>query len=480
MNYKAVLHILGRILLIEAVLLLLPVLVGLLYGESVIYFLCTICVLLAAAALCVLPRHEGGQIYAREGFVIVALSWVCMSLAGALPFYLSGYIPSFVDAFFETVSGFTTTGASILTDVEALPHGLLFWRSFTHWIGGMGVLVFVMAIMPMAKVRSVHIMRAEVPGPTKSKLVPRMKSTAMILYGIYILLTVMEIIFLLCGGMPLFDALVHAFGTAGTGGFGIKNLSIGYYDSAYIEVVVGAFMILFGINFNLYYLLLLGNIRSILKNEELRWYLGIILAAIIVITINVLQLFGDWGTSLRHAFFQVSSIVTTTGFSTTDFQLWPSLSRSILVVLMLIGACAGSTAGGIKVSRLVIAFKSARREIKHLLHPHAVDVVKVNGATVDENVVRATGVFICSYLGIILISTLITCVNGYDLETSTTAVISCISNIGPGLGLVGPMSNFSLFSPLVKLLLSLNMLLGRLELYPMLLLFAPSTWRKRA
>ena len=458
--------------------MLLPVAVSLIYGEDPSALLITIAVVTAISSLGLFLSRGDKRIYPREGFVIVALSWVLMSAVGALPFVISGYIPSFVDAFFETVSGFTTTGATILTDVEALPFGLLFWRSFLHWVGGMGVLVFIMAILPMSNVRSVHIMRAEVPGPTKSKLVPKMKSTAVILYSIYVVLTVIEVILLVAGGMTFFDALVHSFGTAGTGGFGIKNNSIAFYDSAYIQYVISIFMLLFGINFNLYYFLLIGDIRSVLKSEELRWYLGIALASAAIIAINVLNMFSSFGESVRHAFFQVSSIMTTTGFSTTDFNQWPSLSKGILVLLMFIGASAGSTGGGMKVSRIIIGVKSVFGEIKRLLHPRAVQTIRLDGSPLDDTAVRASMIFCFAYLVLTSIISLIVCFDGYDMVTSFTAVVACISNIGPGLELVGPVGNFAMFSAPIKVVLSFAMLLGRLELFPILMLFLPSTWRR--
>ncbi|MBE6949617.1 MAG: TrkH family potassium uptake protein [Ruminococcaceae bacterium] len=478
MNYKAVFNIIFRLLLVEMALMLLPVVVALIYGEDPSAFLITIAAVTALSGIGLFLSRGDKRIYPREGFVIVALSWVIMSAVGAVPFVISGYIPSFVDAFFETVSGFTTTGATILTDVEALPLSLLFWRSFTHWVGGMGVLVFIMAILPLSNVRSVHIMRAEVPGPTKSKLVPKMKSTAVILYSIYVVMTLVEIILLICGGMPFFDAVVHSFGTAGTGGFGIKNNSIAYYDSAYIQYVISIFMLLFGVNFNLYYFLLIKDIKSIFKSEELRWYLGIAVTAAAVIAINISHLFSNFGESVRYAFFQVSSIMTTTGFSTTDFNQWPSLSKGILVLLMFIGASAGSTGGGMKVSRIIIGVKSVFSEIKRLLHPRSVRTIRLDGSVLDDTAVRASMIFCFAYLVLTSIMSLIVCFDGYDMVTSFTAVVACISNIGPGLELVGPVGNFAMFSAPIKVVLSFAMLLGRLELFPILMLFLPSTWRR--
>ncbi len=478
MNYKTVFNMISRILLVEAVLMCLPMIVALIYGEDVYYYLIPILLLFVIGGIGVLLLHTDDKIYSREGFVIVALSWIFMSVAGCLPFMISGYIPSFADAFFETVSGFTTTGASILTDIEALPQGLLFWRSFTHWVGGMGVLVFVMAIMPLSNIRSVHIMRAEVPGPTKSKLVPRMKDTAKLLYKIYIFLTLLEIILLMAGGMPLYDAFINAFGTAGTGGFSNKALSVGAYNSAYFEVVIGIFMLLFGINFNLYYLILLGEIKNALKSEELHWYLGFVSVSTVAIAINIAGRYENFAQSLRYAFFQVSSIITTTGYSSTDFNTWPTLSKVILLILMVIGGCAGSTGGGVKVSRVVIACKSIVREMRRLLHPHAVQSVRIDGSAIEKKDAHATMIFLVAYFFLCLLLFLVVCFDGYDLITSGTAVLACVSNIGPGLELVGPMGSFAIFSPFVKIVLSFGMLLGRLEIFPIMMLFVPSTWRR--
>ncbi len=478
MNYKAVFNMIFRLLLVEMAMMVLPVVISLIYGENPSAFLITIAIVTAVSAFGLFLSRGDKKIYSREGFVIVALSWVLMSAVGSIPFMISGYIPSFIDAFFETVSGFTTTGATILKDVEALPNGLLFWRSFTHWVGGMGVLVFIMAIMPLSNVRSVHIMRAEVPGPTKSKLVPKMKSTAVILYKIYIVMTLIEIVLLLFGGMPLFDAVVHSFGTAGTGGFGIKNASIAYYDSAYIQYVISIFMLLFGVNFNIYYLLLIGDIKSVLKSEELRWYIGIVITATLVIAINICGLFTNFIESIRYSFFQVSSIMTTTGFSTTDFNQWPSLSKVILVVLMFIGASAGSTGGGMKVSRIIIGVKSFFGEVKRLLHPRAVQTVRLDGGVLDDVAVRSSMIFCVSYFILSIVMCLLVCLDGHDVITSFTAVLACISNIGPGLELVGPSGNFALFSAPSKVILSCAMLMGRLEIFPIMMLFLPSTWRR--
>ena len=407
---------------------------------------------------------------------ISALSWVVMSLVGALPFVFAGAIPSYIDAVFETVSGFTTTGASILTDVEGMSRGLLFWRSFTHWVGGMGVLVFLLAIVPLAGGRSVHIMRAESPGPVVGKLVPKVRDTAMILYGIYITMTVVLIALLLLGGMPLYDSAVHAFGTAGTGGFGIWGDSIAHYDSAYIDVVLSIGMVLFGVNFNIYYLLLMGKVKSILRSEELRWYLGIIAGATLLIAWNTLSRWGGILQSLRYAFFQVASVITTTGFATADFNLWPELSRMLLLVLMLVGACAGSTGGGMKVSRLIIMLKSAKREISRMLHPRSVYTLQFEGKPLEDQTIHNVFTYFFILVFLVIASVLLVSLDNMDFDSTFSAVLACINNIGPGLGIVGPMGSYAALSPLSKLVLILDMLLGRLEIFPMLMLFAPSVW----
>ena len=472
--------VLGRILLTEAALMALPMLVALLYGESPVPFLIPALALILIGSLSGLRRpQKQTNLYARDGFAIVALAWLALSAFGALPFVISGDIPHFVDAFFETVSGFTTTGASILTEIEPLHRGILFWRSFTHWIGGMGVLVFVMAILPMQDGRGMHIMRAEVPGPTVGKLVSRMSDTAKILYGIYLAMTILLILLLLAGGMSLFDSCIHAFGTAGTGGFSSRNLSVGAYDNAYIDIVLGIFMLLFGVNFNLYYFLLIRKFRDVFRSEELRTYAAIVGIAVIAITANISHMYDSVWSGLRHAFFQVASIITTTGFATADFNLWPSFSKAILVTLMFIGACAGSTGGGLKVSRIVILAKTSYHDMRKMLHPNAVTVVRLEGKPLQDKEIRSVHLFVVVYMIIFICSMLLLSLEGFDLTTTFTALAACINNIGPGLGDVGPMGNFSAFSYGSKLLLSFNMLVGRLEVFPMLLLFAPSIWRRR-
>ena len=472
-------YVIGRILLTEAALLALPAVTALTYGESLRPFLLTALLLVAVGLVMGRKKPARTALYARDGFAVVALAWLLMSAFGALPFVLSGDIPFYVDAFFETVSGFTTTGASILTEIEPLHRGILFWRSFTHWVGGMGVLVFVMAILPMTDGHGMHLMRAEVPGPSVGKLVSRMSDTAKILYGIYLVLTVIEIILLMVGGMPLFDSCIHAFGSAGTGGFSNRNLSVGAYDNAYFDVVIGVFMLLFGVNFNLYYFLLIKRFKDVFHSEELRAYLGIVAAAVIAIAVDILHIYGSVGKSLRYAFFQVSSIITTTGFATADFNTWPTFSKGILMVLMFIGACAGSTGGGVKVARVVILVKSSLADMRKMLHPNAIATVRFEGKPLTERSVRGVHVFISVYVLVFAVSFLLLTLEGFDLVTTFTALAACINNIGPGLEVVGPMGNYAQFSPWAKLLLSFNMLVGRLEIFPMLLLCAPSIWKRR-
>lgn len=482
MNARLIVRVTGKILILEGFFLWLPLIVNLIYREAYFWaFMGPSLVMLGAGALLHLVRVRSHNLYAKEGLFITALAWVLMSLFGCLPFVLSGEIPVFWDAFFETVSGFTTTGASILSDVEAVSHGMLFWRSFTHWIGGMGILVFVLAVLPQAGGGTyINLMRAESPGPQVGKLVSKVRFTARILYGIYIAMTVLQIIFLLCGKMPVFDAFITSFGTAGTGGFSSLNLSIGGYNSLYIEIVVTVFMLLFGINFNVFYLLLIGHFGEAFKCEEVRWYFGIILFSIGVIALNTLEMYGNFWTALRYSSFQVVSIITTTGFASFDFNLWPTFSKCVLVVLMVIGACAGSTGGGIKVSRLIIAGKAMNRELKLLSRPRSVVGIKFEGKPLDSAVLRGVQTFLIVYSGILLCSFLLVSLDNFSLEATFTAVVTTLGNVGPGFGEIGPMSNFSAFSPLSKMVLCFNMLAGRLELFPILLLFAPSTYMKRA
>ena len=453
MNKKMIVFTIGKLLTITGLLMFMPVIVSLIYQETEgVYYAILGIIMLALGILISRKAPRKKNIYAREGFAIVALSWLLISLLGAIPFCLTGEIPSYVDAVFETVSGFTTTGSSILSNVEALSHTSLFWRSFTHWVGGMGILVFVIAFIPIASGRSLHILRAEVPGPVVGKLVSKVRLTARILYVIYAIMTVIEIILLLFGGMPLFDCILNAFGTAGTGGFGI--------------------------NFNLIYFFILGRIKEVLKSEELRWYLIIIVAAIALITINILPLYDSILSALRYSSFQVGSIITTTGFVTADYGQWPVFSQVILLSLMFVGACSGSTGGGIKVSRIVIYFKNARNELHKLLHPHSVRAVEFENQPVEDNVIRTIHAYLVVYITIFALSLLILTFLNLDFKSAFSAIASCLNNIGPGLDVVGPVSNFGSLPDVSKIVLTFDMLAGRLELFPMLLLFSPSLWRK--
>ena len=479
MNYAMIRYIIGWILNFEAAFMSPSFVVGLIYREKSAWaiFATMLLCLVIGVPMVLLKRPKQAVFYAKDGFVSVGLSWVVLSVMGALPFVISGSIPHPVDALFETVSGFTTTGSSILSDVEALPKCMLFWRSFTHWVGGMGVLVFMLTILPMSGGYHMNLMRAESPGPSVERFVPTVKSTAKILYGIYICLSLLELLLLLVGKMPMFDALTLTFGTAGTGGFGIKNDSIGSYTT-YQQTVITIFIILFGVNFNVYFLFLLKKIRQGLKNEELRAYLGIILGAILLITVNIAGKFGNPFLAFHHAAFQVGSIITTTGYSTVDFNTWPTFSKTVLVLLMLIGASAGSTGGGIKVSRIVILAKSVKKELKQYLHPHSISKIKMDGKPVEHEVVRSINVFLIAYLLIYAVSMLIVSLDNFDFTTTFTSVAATINNIGPGLDLVGPAANFGILSVPSKLVLIFDMLAGRLEIFPLLLLFVPDTWRK--
>lgn len=478
MNLPIVFHILGWVLNIEAALMTFPFITGLIYGEkSAFSFLLTMAICLIIGIPLAIYKPKDRIFYMREGFVTVALCWIVLSIMGALPFIFSGSIPNPVDALFEAVSGFTTTGASILRDVEALPKCVVFWRSFTHWIGGMGVLVFLLSIKPMAGGSHMNLMKAESTGPMVSRITPTVQSTAKLLYTIYITMTVIEFIFLIAGGMPLFDALTTAFGTAGTGGFGIKNDSMASY-SVYIQNVVTVFMILFGVNFNAYYLILIKKFRQSVCIEEVRWYFGVIALSITAIAINTRQIFGSLGKAFQQAAFQVGSIITTTGYSTTDFNLWPQASRTILVMLMFVGACAGSTGGGIKISRFVILLKTVRKELEQFMHPRSVKKIKMDGKPLEHETVRNTNVFMITYFVIFSFSLLLISFDEFDLVTNFTAIAATFNNIGPGLGLVGPAANFSLFSAPAKLVLILDMLAGRLEIFPLLLLFTRDTWKR--
>lgn len=480
MNRKMTNYILCRMLGVEALVLLIPTVVSVLYQEDDWKaFLLTSAMLALIFLVFGRKKPEDSTIYSKDGFLIIASAWLLWSVFGALPFWISGAIPSYIDAFFETVSGFTTTGSTILTDIEALPMGLNFWRCFTHWIGGMGVLVFVMVIVSLEDKNSMHLMRAEVPGPETDKLVPKARDTAKILYGMYLALTVLEVVFLLFGGMDFYDSVTHAFSTAGTGGFNNRNNSVAYYDSAYIDGVITVFMILFGINFNMYYLLLLKRVKDVFRNEEVRAYLGIVLGATALITVNILSLYKTPLKAFRYAAFQVSSIITTTGFSTADFNLWPEFSKCILLMLMVVGACAGSTGGGMKVSRILIALKSVKREMKRLLRPKSVNVVKVNGKKIKEETMQGVYVYFIAYVTIFILSVLLVSLNDFDFATTLSGVLATLNNVGPGIAAVGPIENFSAFSDLSKIVFCLDMIIGRLEIFPFLMLFSPNLWRKK-
>ena len=480
MNNRMTTYILGRMLGVEALVLLIPTFVSWLYNEEGWkYFLITSAILVVVYLAFGLKKPKDTKIYGRDGFVIIASAWVLWSLFGALPFWISGSIPSYVDAFFETISGFTTTGSTILTDASSLPMGMNFWRCFTHWIGGMGVLVFVMVSVSLEDKNSMHLMRAEVPGPETDKLVPKARDSAKILYGMYLILTIAEVIFLLAGGMNLYDSLIHSFSTAGTGGFNNRANSVAYYDSAYIDGVITVFMILFGINFNVYYFLLLKKVKAVFKNEELRTYLGVILGATVLITINILSIYEAPLKAFRYAVFQVAAIITTTGFVTADFNLWPEFSKCILLLLMVIGACAGSTGGGMKVSRIIILLKSVKREMKRLLHPQSVNLVKVNHKKVSESTMQGVYMYFIAYIGVFIVSVLLVSLNNYDFTTTFSGVLTTLNNVGPGLAGVGPIENFSQFSALSKLVFCADMLIGRLEVFPFLMLLSPNLWRKK-
>ena len=480
MNKKMIVYILGKMMGVEGLLLLIPALVSLIYHEkSVISFLIVAAILLVIYIVFGRKLPASKQIYGKEGFVIVGLAWILWSAFGALPFVISGSIPYYIDALFETISGFTTTGSTILADIEALPMGISFWRSFTHWIGGMGVLVFVMMITSLDDENAMPLMRAEVPGPEADKLVPKARHTARLLYGMYFVLTAAEVVFLLFGGMNLYDALLHAFSTAGTGGFSNRAASVSFYDSAYIDGVITVFMILFGINFNLYFFILLKDWKSILKNEELWAYLGIVGVSIAIITGNILKIYGTVAHAFRYASFQVGSIITTTGFATADYDQWPELSKSILLALMFVGACAGSTGGGIKVSRLLIIVKSIRREVRKMLHPNAVTIIKVNGKKIGQDTLKNVNLYLTCYIIIMIVSILLVSIDNFDFATTFSGVLTTMSNVGPGISKVGPVMNFQPFSAVSKLVFCFDMLIGRLEIFPYLLLLSPELWRRR-
>jgi len=486
MNYRMVFSTVGKVLKTEGVLMVLPLIVSLIYQEwwsAISFSITALAVFLIGILLATFLKPKSQVLFAKEGLITVALSWIFVSLFGAVPFVISGEIPNYVDALFETVSGFTTTGATILIDVTALTKSMLFWRSFTHWIGGMGVLVFILAITSKAPDRSMHVLRAEMPGPIVDKFVPKAKQTTLILYIIYTAMTAILIIMLFAGGMSFFESIVHAFGTAGTGGFGIKPDSIASY-SPYIQWVIAIFMLLFGINFNLYYLIIIGKLSGFLKSRELWLYLSIFISATLLVGINIYDLCGNFSETLRISVFQTSSIMTTTGFSTVDFATWPALSKTVLLILMFIGACAGSTAGGLKVSRIMIIFKKLKKDLKRVLHPRTMTVVKFEGKRLDDETINGVSSYLTIYVIIFFIILLLLSFDpniptALAFETNFSAAASCFNNIGPGLAYVGPMANYAIYTPFSKIILTLAMLLGRLEIYPLLLTLSISTWVKK-
>ncbi len=487
MNYRVVLKTLGKVFILEAILLLFPMIIGFCYQEnSYLDYLIPISALVVVGFPLVFIRAKDKAIYAKEGFVIVSLAWIFMSAFGAIPFVLNGALPNYIDAFFETVSGFTTTGSSVIANVEAVDKSILFWRSLTHFIGGMGVLVFVLAVTPVYDTGAMHVLRAESPGPTVGKLVSKLSFTARILYGIYAVMTAILVILLLCSGMPIFESVIHALSTAGTGGFGIRADSIASYGT-YVQVVLAVFMLLFSINFNVYYLMLIGNFKKAFASEEFRTYMIIIFVATLSIALNILTQVANFGEALKHAFFQVTSVSSTTGFVSTDFQAWPDFSKAILIVLMVIGASAGSTGGGLKVSRLVILCKSLFADLKRMINPRAIVTVKVENEPLKKNVERNVHSHFMAFVIIVVACTLLLCLlepnasfeGGSAFLSNFSATLTCISNVGPGFDLVGPMANFAWYSPFSKLILSFVMLIGRLEIFPIILLFNPRTWKKR-
>lgn len=479
MNYRLVANIIGKVLVLEAGLMIPSVFVALYYGEGdLTSFLLTMGILAVLGGLLLLVKPRRKKLFARDGMMIVALAWLSLALFGGLPFYFHGYITSYVDCIFESVSGFTTTGSSILTDVESMPRGLLFWRSFTHWFGGMGVLVFFLTLLPAMDGRTQHLMKAESPGPSPGKLVPKIKDSSKILYGIYFVLTLVCILFLIAAGMPIYDSLLYAFGTAGTGGFGIKNTSVAYYNSPAIYNILSVFMIIFGVNFNVYFYILKGNISELKKNSEVKLFLVVVGLSTIFIMFNIREQFSSWWETFYQSFFQVSSLISTTGYTTYDYNLWPLFSKIVLILIMFMGSCAGSTAGGIKQIRILIMLKATRRMIKRLLHPKTVNPIKADGKNVEEEQLSSIGIFYFTYFFIFGIALLLVALDNHDLETTFTSVLTALSNVGPAFGLAGPLGNFAFYSDFSKIILSLCMLIGRLEIFPILLLFNPKSWAR--
>ena len=481
MNYRIIFHTVGRILQFEAIIFLIPLIISLIYGESanVLAFLIAAVIALGIGLLLTYVLGKGNRLlFEKEGFAIVAIAWLLMSAIGAIPYVISREIPSYIDAFFETVSGFTTTGASILPNVEALSKGIMFWHSFTHWLGGMGVLIFIMAILPQESGRSIHILRAEMPGPIVGKMVPKLRETARILYIIYIVMTIVETLLLWAGGMSPYESLLHAFGTSGTSGFGIKSDSVAGY-APHLQWMIMIFMLFGGINFNLYYLIFARQFKSAVKSAELWIYFGIIIVSGIAVTINILPMYDGLGEAIRQAFFHVSSLITTTGYSISNYDMWPNFSKMLLLLLMFVGGCAGSTAGGIKILRFILVFKAIFRDIKQMLHPSAVSSIRFDGKKVDDRTINGISLYFAFYFIIFFIVLLLLSFEPFDFETNFTATAACFNNIGAGFGGVGPLGNYAAYSPMAKLLLVFTMLLGRLEIFPMLLLIMPSFWNKK-
>ncbi len=480
MKYRTLIHTLGNILIIEGLVLIIPLLMALFFKEmsSAVAFVITIGICMVLGFLFTRIKREKQPIVSKDGYIIVSMSWLIMSLIGAIPFVISGDIPNYIDALFETLSGFTTTGSTILTNVETLNKSMLFWRSFTHWLGGMGILLFMLAFLPMKGESTIHLLRAESPGPTVSKIVPKMKDSAILLYIIYCVLTILEFILLLIGDMPVFDSIIHTLGTAGTGGFSIKNASIGYYNSTYITWVITIFMMLFAMNFSAFFLIYMKRAKEIFKISEIRYYVIILGVSIIAITLNIWHMYGSFFESLTNAAFSVATMMSTTGYATVDFNTWPGFSKMILVALMFIGGCAGSTAGGVKVSRLRLLLASAKCDLKRLSNPRSVRVIKVDGKVINMSVIHDCYSYLTFYVIMMLISIVIVSLDSFDFETTSTAVLSAISNVGPGLGGVGPTGNFAAFSPLSKIVLCIDMLAGRLEIMPVVMFLLPGTWKK--
>ena len=481
MNYKAVVNVLGKILFLLAVFMIIPIIVDVIYQENTwqAFLYPLIGCLIVSSAITIFVKPKKTVLHAKEGFVIVALAWLVISLIGAIPFVITKVLPNYMDAFFETVSGFTTTGASVIADVESCPHSILFWRSFSNWIGGMGILVFVLAITPNFDSGSIHVLRAESTGPNVGKLVSKMSLTARILYTIYIVLTILLFIMLICGRMPVFDSICASLSTAGTGGFSVKNASIGAYGSTYYDIVIAIFMFIFGINFSVFYLILIGSISRVLRNEELLTYVVLVIVATFAIAIDILSVYGDFGEAMHHSFFQVTSIVSTTGFSSVDFDGWPTFAKMILLFLMIIGASAGSTAGGFKIARGIVLAKVAFADLRKMLNPRVVVCPKLNGEPISTETAQTTKTYIITYFALILVSFLLISIENYgDVETNISAVLASINNIGPGFGKVGPTSTYFGYSWFSKLILCLDMLAGRLEIFPIILLFHPTTWKK--